>query len=289
MLTIVVFLAMMTSAPPGGAPHWLRDMQASPRAMMVVSQPAQKKAKIPRTTSASPPNPGGRSVSRSDGFAEAGAYTNDGPAYRERIGTVYEALGIVADLLDSCRYADAYASISAFRREHPDAADLTDHVAVDCANLVGRHAEAYNTILPWAIHEGDKSPHHLLALSLASAALGEVFEGQAQYCWDKAMEGLKQENIVEGLDRKLARRNDAKGVAILSCLALGLKYRSSPYLEMALRLDPTNTVAGNELISRYQLRGRNTDAKRVASGILKNLPADHPRRADFERRLAESE
>jgi cytochrome c-type biogenesis protein CcmH/NrfG len=83
------------------------------------------------------------------------------------------------------------------------------------------------------------------------------------------------------LDGGLAHNSDPKTTAVLSCLALGLEWRKTPYLEMALKLDPTNVIAAKALIFRYTYRGTPADIRRVAGSMLNSLPADDARRAEF--------
>ena len=210
------------------------------------------------------------------------------PAFWADIDAANMARKRVVGLLDECRYGDAYEAISAFREEQPGLADLTGDTAAECAVLTGHYEEAYGLLLPLIRQQGMNSPGFLLAISLASAELGQVYPGQAEFCRDRVMACLSEHFIHDSLDSRLAERTDAKAVAIMSCLALGVDPGGAPYLEMALQLDPQNVLAANQLIERYTLHGRVTNVRRIASGMLKSLPTRDPHRAAYERTLAEA-
>jgi hypothetical protein len=286
MLTMVVSIAALAVSPQGTAPHWLQDLLASPLTNKIAGVRAPDKAKSPGATQTTGTTAPTGAASGSGGTGVTHANRIKDPAFWASVETVGTARRKAGGLLNECRFDEAYEAITAFRRERPDLAGMCDDLAADCANMVGRYTEAYQFILPFARHEGSESPRHLLVLSLASAGLGQSYRGQAEYCRDQVNEGLKQEGINETLDPRLARRTDVKGVAIMSCLALGLNYGSSSYLETALHLDQANAIAAQALVTRYKMQGRVADVQRVLKAVIEHLPAS-ARRSLFEQTLRE--
>ena len=288
MLTTMISVVALAVGPNGTTPHWLQDLFASPMAKKAASAQATDKAKGSGQSSPAGTHPPTGAAPGSGGGGMTRVNVGNDPALLAAFKAADAARRLAGGLLDECRCDDAYRAIGDFRREWPDATFMCDDTAADCAIMTGRYPEAYGLLLPWARSQGMGSPQYLLAISLASAELGQVYAGQAEFCRDQVAEGLSQESVSDALDRGLAVGTDAKTVAVLSCLGLGLKFRSSPYLEMALRLDPQNVIAADQLVFRYGFRGRVADIRRIAAGMLKNLPAGDTRRAKFEKTLAES-
>jgi hypothetical protein len=289
MLTIAIPIAISISCAGGAAPHWLQDLLASPMAKSVASRQIPKKPEVRQDTSNTAGGAASPAASQSGGFTVVNADPIYDPAFLADVETSNAARVKAGRLASQCKFEEAYQSMAAFLRERPDLSEFVDDQAADFANLTGRYAEAYALVLPLARREGTESPHHLLALSVASAGLGQVYAGQAEYCRDQAIDGLREQHIAEGLDDGLARRTDPQAVAIFSCLAMGFKYGDTTYLEMALRLDPTNVLAAGRLTWCYWFQGRTADIRRIASGMLSALPAGDPRRAEFSRELAQAQ
>ena len=281
---------MLTSAPIGPAPHWQQDLLASPRAQKALSGQQAGRAGGPPPAAGprnGPPGPAtsGSAVGRG---TEGGSPWNDGVMPAEwQLGN--DARVNAVGLLNGGRYDDAYAAITQFRQGRSD--DITDDVTVYCALLTGRYAEAYELLVPMVRRQGDNSPQYWLALSFASAELGHVYPGQADFCRAQVAKGLSNE-VLEVRDDKLVGRlvtgTDPKTTAILSCLGLGFAYGDSHFLENALWLEPQNVMAAHALIFRYTLNKRPYDARRIATIMVESLRRDDPRRAEFVRRLAES-
>jgi citrate lyase alpha subunit len=163
------------------------------------------------------------------------------PSFWASVDSVNEARNKADGLLDARQYEAAYASINAFNKERPDLADGVLDVRGECSLLTGRYTAAYNLLVQRVkfLQTGKKnsiSPQYMLDISLASSALGEVYPGQADYCRNQVIKGLSQQGIRDKLDPQLAKRTDAKGVAIMSCLGLGIARGRTPYLELALSL-----------------------------------------------------
>lgn len=284
MLTTAISLVFLASASNGASPHWLQDLLASPRARNVASQQASRPAKAPAQ---------GRPLAKDGGQPRAprpaGIHAIEGNVRANPgLDIANETRRAVGRLLDQCRYEDAYAALSAFRGERPDLAGKVVDMAADCAILTGRTEEAYALLTRLVQGRGRKTKtptRALLSLSLASAGLGQVYPGQADFCRDQVKQGLSRECMSDTLAGRLATSTDSKAVAVLSCLAIGLNFGKSPYLEMALRLDPQNVMAASALVFRYTVQERTADVNRIAGGMLKNLPILDPHRAKFQQAL----
>jgi hypothetical protein len=119
--------------------------------------------------------------------------------------------------------------------------------------------------------------------------LGEVYPGQSEFCRGESAKGLRDHALINvELTKELRSRKDAKGVALLSCIGLGCNYLEFPYLELALKLDPANTMIANELICYYELRERKDDMKRIAEGMLKSLPEGDENREKYQKVIDEN-
>lgn len=196
------------------------------------------------------------------------------------------------ELVGFGKYEDAYQLVKKLRDMRPDMNLLSGTNFAQYCIFAGHYEEAYQAVVQ-VVQKRDKqikkktkplSSYHLLTLSLASAMLGDVFAGQQEYCRAQADAGLKEHALINSdLDPKLAKRSDAHGVAILSCLGLGYSCGKVPYLELALKLDPANTMVANELICYYELRERKDDMKRIAEGMLKNLPDSDENREKYQK------
>lgn len=287
MLTIVVSVAILSTGPTGAPPpNWLHDLLASPRAKNVAAYHAPKKSGGGKPAGAAQ---GGASGASAGPLTYSNSTTIHDPEDDARLKAANAAGHEAGILMNQGRYEDAYASITAFRLGRPDAASVMDDFTADCANLTGRYGEVYDLLVPTLRMEDRGAiigPSVKLEMSFASARLGQVYDGQVEFCRYHVNLGLSQQHVSEPLDHALMRRTDPKTVALLSCLALGLEFGKAPYLELALSLDPTNVIAARGLISYYTARGRIADLHRMAAGMLKILPAGDPRRAPFERSLA---
>jgi hypothetical protein len=276
VLAVTVYAALLAFDPDGPAPHWLQDLLASPTAKSVATR------QVAVTGTGGAP---AAETSKSGGGAKWHANSTNDVALFAEFKTADAERVKAGCLARACKFEDAYQSMAAFRRERPDLCEFVDDQAADLANLTGRYSEAYTLVLPFTRSKGAVPAHYLLTLSVASAGLGQVYAGQAEYCRAEAIEGCFQDRfIAEGLDRRHARA-DPQGVVIYSCLALGFKYGETPYLEMALRLDPANVLAARGLTFFYQVQRRTADVQRIASGMLSALPAGDPRRGEFVKQL----
>ena len=292
MLTAAISLAILTSTPIGPAPHWQQDLLASPLARNVVKMQQSRGAKT-RPSAATPAgSPREPETTKTGGPRPTTGHSMWNPTLEAALQRANDACREAAALLKERRYGDAYDSLERLRHGNSD--DMTDDMAVACANMTGRYAEAYALLIPMVRRQGDSSPQYWLALSFASARLGQIYPGQVEYCRDRLLLGLKEDDyqyLSEDCRMKwssddLPTATDPKGVAVLSCLALGIGYQERYYLETALELDPTATLAAKQLVTIYAYEKRTADVRRIASGMVKNLPAGDPRRAEFQRRLA---
>lgn len=205
-----------------------------------------------------------------------------------------EALDRARALFEDGQYEEAYQTVKTLERDNPEYSN--NQANIEYALMTGRYAEAYVSIVSVFRQLESRpngkpiSPHYMLMLSLASALYDEVYPGQAEFARDMAVEGLAHQALLNvEMDRKLANRKDAKAVAVMSCMGLGLKYGRTPYLEFALRLDPSNLIVANELICYYGLRERKADIVRIAKSVLKALPVGDENRAKFEKDLADNQ
>jgi hypothetical protein len=281
---------LFTSAPTEPALHWQQELLASKTAQAAANRQPATKTKRPSSTTSSAitiPADGlpGPAAPESVRTQTSSSNSLSDPAFWAAFELGNGCRRKVGGLLDERRYAEAYAAMAEFRGGCPD--DVTDDMAADCANMTGRYAEAYRLLVPMVRRQGNLSPQFWLALSFASARLGQVYGGQAEYCRDQLSLGLRRRDIANCSADDMPTATDAKGVAVLSCLALGVGYGDLYYLETALDLDPTDVVAGKELVAIYTIRGRTADARRIAGGMVKNLPATDARRAQFVQALAE--
>jgi hypothetical protein len=257
-------------------------------AQKVLSRQAAKKAKSLPATATSSNGPLGPDHSKSGGIRNTGGTL---PGNWEEIlaswQPAFDASHQAEELLEQGRYDDAYAAITQFRQGRRD--DITDDATVYCALLTGHYAEAYELLVPMVRRQGDNSPQYWLALSFASAELGHVYPGQADFCRAQVAKGLSNE-VLEVRDDKLVGRlvagADPKTTAILSCLGLGFAFGMSPFLENALWLDPQNVMAAHALLFRYTRKERPYDVRRIATIMVETLQPNDPQRAEFARTLA---
>lgn len=285
MLTIAVSMVVLATASSGAQPHWLQSLLASPRANRAVSEHATKGMASPHVPSKTPSGVLGP-VRSGTGASVVGSEEASWHAAEDADWALESESRVrVGRLLNRGRYDDAYADVWAFRKARPDLAGATDDMAADCAIMTGRYSEAFDLLLPLVRRPETDFPRVELALSLASAGIGQVYPGQADFCRTHVAQGLSKQCMPDTLAGGLASRADAGAVAALSCLALGLDFGSSPYLELALRLDPQNVMAAHALVFRYTAQGRPADLKRVASGMLKSLSVLDPRREAFREAL----
>jgi tetratricopeptide (TPR) repeat protein len=187
-------------------------------------------------------------------------------------------------LLDEGKYAEAYAEARKTREERPELPAWTAEAYADCAIMVGRYREAYDDMARLLQNPGYHNENRYLRLSIASAAMGRVVDGQMEYAryW---LENAYQyrPGKSSGLPRHIPP--SARKVMLVSTLALAAKApNGGTYYELCLRIDPKCTLAADEAILYYTHKHRDADAKRVAEGMVKALPAG-PDRDRFLRHL----
>jgi len=177
------------------------------------------------------------------------------------------------DLIAASRYEDAYSTISSTVRAHPEYRDFLADSIIKTELLAGHNDLALKDAII-RVSQLDGSDQSLY-LSLASAASGQVYPGQAEFCVDQIQEHLKNQGLPPASLSATGSLN-AKLVTVLSALALGTK--SAPeFLELTLKLDPANDLAARQAITEYTFKGRYSDVRRIASQLASRLPAGDAR------------
>ena len=173
-------------------------------------------------------------------------------------------------LIEEGRYEDAAACISRARKDHPEYEAWTIDLAIE-AELLGRSYEsAYKDAVVRVATGGFSGEDQNLYISLASAAKGQVFPGQAQYCATWIERHLKNHGLPVPTKLTFEART-SRDLMVLSAIALGTKAEPG-FLELALRLDPVNELAARQAIRYYEAKGRYSDLRRIASGLVDRLP-----------------
>jgi len=180
----------------------------------------------------------------------------------------------IADLIAESRFGEAFDYVSKVRQSNPEIEDLIVDTAIRCELLSGHYGLAFKDAVV-RVSKGDcDTEDQLLYLSLASAAMGHVYDGQARYCEDWVNRYVAQWRPVVPPGRAVqfltpGARSIQHQVMLLSSLALGSK--STPeFLELALKLDPVNDLAAREAIRYYGFKGRYSDVRRLAVNMLDN-------------------
>lgn len=293
MLRFILGITLLTNTLPASAQSWVEDILRSTRPSrisQVKTKPTQSKNTKPELLNhgKAPSNnvvsdvSMMRNVVNDPGADEKRRKTKD--ALIEARG--YEELG---------QFESAYTSLVAFQNGNPEIASSIDQQKIQYAFMAKHYKEAYDEIVTRIRHltklaDGKQlAPHHLLMLSLASALNNDVYPGQAEFCRDLVADGLANQALLNvEMDSSLAQRKDPQAIAVMSCMGLGLKYGLTSYLEFALRLDPSNVIVANELVCYYGLRNNKAAITRIASGMLKALPAGDANREKFEKDLADN-
>ena len=148
MLTIVVSLAILCAGPKGAASHdWLQNLLASPKAKKVAAFHIPKRDKVEALPAAGKGDPAAAGPGAT-GFRTAQANTMFDAAEQARLDAANAVDVQAGALMSQGNYEAAYTTLSAFRRERPDAAHYTDDMAADCANLTGRYDETFQLLVP---------------------------------------------------------------------------------------------------------------------------------------------
>lgn len=206
----------------------------------------------------------------------------------------------VAALLARGDAEAAYRAADAFPWESPRWVNVP---LAHARLLTGRGAEAQTALVTSVqlnppvdaegrhVTGGIPSDTYLL-LSVATSMRGRVYPGQGAYVLDTLRSWLRSNQIADPQVESMDAPTTPEGVLFLSVLTEGRMFAGTfdvPYLEWALRLEPSCVLAGDPLanIYFYQHRGGgNADAARVAAGMVKNL-SPGPVRDRFAKRLKE--
>ncbi|GEM_PF-5612106 len=188
-----------------------------------------------------------------------------------------------SELLDHRDYEGAFREILL---THPDdELEGPGDVFLDAALLSGRHALA-EKVLVQQVRLRQRPGVHVfsntveLELSIATALRGKVYPGQGAYVLADLRESLSVYPDQARLVEKLKVPTTPRDVAFVSLLALaksGSCMRPLVYLEKAFEMDPKCELAADELLSGYEGQKRYADAARVATSMLKWLPAGEKR------------
>jgi len=294
MYLITTIFSLMVATLSSGTQSWASNALHSKRAELVkncsvLSVRANNKQGTPSKQRIAP------AASKDVMFTLNGVTAFD-PDIEYKQQRIDEALARAETSYNLGEYEQAYSSLIASEDKYPIVAGSIEYTKIQYAFLANHYEQAYDMVIRINRQQANKpagrsiSPRYLLMLSLASALNGEVYAGEADYCRDQVADVLKHHALLNvEMDLKLAKRNDAKAIAVMSCLGLGLRPGGQPFLELALKLDPTNSIAANELICYYGLRERKADIVRIAKSVLKALPADNENRAKFEKDLADNQ
>lgn len=251
---ILISLVLALSGIQSTREAWVNTILSSPAAQQVVK--TQRIQPFPTAPD------------RMQVLGNAGTPTLEMAASAPIYGAIDKAALVVHDDLLLGQEDAAYGYLESLRQQHPDYTMGILGLCIKCELLTGHYDEAFRDVVN-QLHVGWTGGEEMfLYLSLASAGRGQIVDGQAQYCqsWisscDKtATAGSRVTNLEQG--------QSPKQVMLLSAKALGTK--SEPeFLELALRLDPTDELAAREAIQNYKNAGRYSEVRRIAS-----LMADH--------------
>jgi len=263
MVSLLTTLALSVSAvsyPPNGV--WVKSILESEAAKAVIASHAR------HPVVSWIPNPRQEII-------HSGAHNTlvlpDEPIFT----AIAKATRSVQNLLVENREDAAYAYISDLRQMHPEFEEGILDLCLKCELLTGHYDEAFQDVVMRITAGGFDAEEPYLSLALASAARGQVFSGQAEYC----QSWIQTYTRYQGRSQQVqlgAPGQSPHDIMVLSALALGTK--STPeFLELALRLDPSNDIAARKAILYYGFRGRYSDIRRISSGMVDRLAAGESR------------
>ncbi len=262
MLNLVIALAVQAyhRLPPD---RWFRELLNSRTAKVLLAKAPQYKQPIVAINGSGHQNSGAASGARD---AKTVVLDIDqGPAV--------DAKYHVFDLLECGKTEEAYAYISTFRDSHPDLDIFIDSTVIDCELLSGHYKEAYADSIRYI--RGHTGPGKsigedtYLQLSVAAAGLGQIFDGEEEYCaqWlNGDFAEIWNHTRKLGSALKIGRTQEAMLLSTLSAAVSSPNQQA--YLDLCLKLDPTNDVAGRYLVQFDQWQGRYSHLRRVAAMML---------------------
>lgn len=185
------------------------------------------------------------------------------------------------------RYADAYQRLAAYSDAHPESRFETGYFLANLALISDRPDDAYRIAIEQCTRYHANTEAVWNQLSLACAEHGQVYDGQLAYIESQISTGLF--NSGRGVVKDpYPVSSSPRGVAAASCLALGMSsglWLAVPFLEMALRYDDRNYLAGESLVAAYDAGARYSSEARVSRELIRSLPAGKERDY-FSSRLA---
>jgi len=257
MVSLVLTLAMSFHAGSDAPSEtWVRDLLQTKSAQAILAAHAKLGPRPPFPATLVPARPGEDSghLKFSSAFA----------------AILHDAVRTTSELIEDSQFEEAYQCISDVDKAHPEFdAAIVDWI-IEAELLAGHYDKAYeDSVVRVASARSDNNDGRYLPLSIASAAKGQVFPGQAEYCAK-----LTQNHLINQGSAVVVRpptgTQSAHQVMVLSAVALG----SSPspgFLELALRMDPVNDLAARQAIYYYLCKGRYSDVRRVAASVIDHL------------------
>jgi hypothetical protein len=260
-------------------PGWVATLLASKEAKAAMSA---KLPKIVRSIGHPGANRSGVVVLGNPPRAVTESYPAS-PAWLEAMKTSEDAIHSMYRLIEANRFTDAFNGMAALRKARPELRDLTAEESIEGELVAGRYRDALDESARFINGSGQSYEElslQYVRLSLASAAQGKIYDGQASYCEAKLKEYFEEEHPGATFCPAVYAPFKAKQVTLLSDLALGMQngVASQAYFQNALRIDPTNLMAADEAIRRYQFQNRFSDVIRTADTIAAHLPAGELRR-----------